>query len=160
MGNDDFASQAKSSSGFLGTSLPSSQSYMKALGTGNINKFATNISTSGVNTSNFGNKKFALSSSYPYTFQMSERPNFATEPQHQRAQNLDDSQVHVGVGQVRINDYDVEGGLSPQIKIRKTRSGRRSECVGPAAVGELHQPVKILVDHFNFCRTRTGNRWV
>ena len=43
-GSDDFASQATISSGFLGTSLPSSQSYMKALGTGKL--ASNNISSS------------------------------------------------------------------------------------------------------------------
>ena len=158
VGNDDFASQAKTSSGFLGTSLPSSQSYMKALGTGNISKIATNLSTPGINTSNFGNKKFALSSSYPYTFQMSERPNFVTQPQHQHAQqNLDDSQVHVGVGQVRITDYDVEGGIvASEQNVHNTKRSPQRMRRAQLAVGELHQPVQNSGRPFQFLPYQNG----
>ena len=167
-GSDDFASQATISSGFLGTSLPSSQSYMKALGTGKL--ASNNISSSSGGggklpsskiSSNYNSTNVSLSSSYPYAFQMSERPNFAAQQQQQAQQQLqsqNDGMFNMNIENVRIDDHDLEGGManSPRqqeqeqqqqdVKLLTPQRLRRAQL----AVGELHQPVQNSGRPFQF----------
>jgi serine/threonine protein kinase len=150
-GSDDFASQATISSGFLGTSLPSSQSYMKALGTGKLGSGAGKMVVS-TGSSNYNSTNASLSSSYPYGFQMNERLNLATEQQEQqqRVQPQSDGMFNMNIENVRIDDYDLEGGAA-------NSSAQSNDLLTPQrmrraqlAVGELHQPIQNSGRPFQF----------